>query len=150
MRQNVDVSTPGIPFAERWCKGKLLVATPPLTDPNCDRTVVYVLGHTADGAVGVVLNRPLAEHAPKPIRVVLNWGRRYSLWVFNFGLACCAVEMMHSSMPRYDLERFGTAPRASPRHRHRRRIDREDPECRSIRHRVSSSTGLKRRNRTIG
>ena len=25
---------------------------------------------------------------PKPIRFVLNWGRRYSLWVFNFGLAC--------------------------------------------------------------
>ena len=33
----------------------------------------------------------------------------------TFGLACCAVEMMHASMPRYDLERFGVAPRASPR-----------------------------------
>jgi len=33
----------------------------------------------------------------------------------TFGLACCAVEMIHVSMPRYDLERFGTAPRASPR-----------------------------------
>lgn len=64
MRQNVDVSTPGIPSAERWCKGKLLVATPPLTDPNFDRTVIYVLEHTADGAVGVVLNRPLGERAP--------------------------------------------------------------------------------------
>ena len=31
------------------------------------------------------------------------------------GLACCAVEMMHVSMPRYDAERFGIAPRASPR-----------------------------------
>ncbi len=33
----------------------------------------------------------------------------------TFGLACCAVEMMHISMPRYDAERFGIAPRASPR-----------------------------------
>ncbi len=33
----------------------------------------------------------------------------------TFGLACCAVEMMQMSMPRYDGERFGFAPRASPR-----------------------------------
>ena len=32
----------------------------------------------------------------------------------TFGLACCAVEMIHVNMPRYDLERFGAAPRASP------------------------------------
>ena len=46
---------------------------------------------------------------------VLNWARTGSLWPMTFGLACCAVEMIHTSMPRYDLERFGTAPRASPR-----------------------------------
>jgi len=46
------------------CKGSLLVATPPLTDPNFDRTVVYMLEHTDDGAVGVVLNRPLHIDAP--------------------------------------------------------------------------------------
>jgi putative transcriptional regulator len=42
----------------------LLVATPPLADPHFDRTVVYMLEHTSDGAVGVVLNRPIAEDAP--------------------------------------------------------------------------------------
>jgi NADH-quinone oxidoreductase subunit B len=43
------------------------------------------------------------------------WARTGSLMWMTFGLACCAVEMMHTSMPRYDLERFGVAPRASPR-----------------------------------
>lgn len=51
-------------FASTSCKGKLLVATPPLSDPNFDRTVIYMLEHTLDGAVGVVLNRPLHEPPP--------------------------------------------------------------------------------------
>ena len=46
---------------------------------------------------------------------VITWARTGSLMWMTFGLACCAVEMMQASMPRYDLERFGTAPRASPR-----------------------------------
>ena len=46
---------------------------------------------------------------------VVNWARTGSLWWMTFGLACCAVEMMHASMPRYDLERFSIVPRASPR-----------------------------------
>ena len=40
------------------------MATPPLADPNFDRTVVYVLEHSDDGAVGVVLNRPMYEPIP--------------------------------------------------------------------------------------
>jgi putative transcriptional regulator len=38
--------------------GRLLVAAPPLVDPNFDRTVVFVLEHGQEGALGVVLNRP--------------------------------------------------------------------------------------------
>jgi len=46
---------------------------------------------------------------------IINWARTGSLHWMTFGLACCAVEMIHGAMPRYDFERFGTAPRASPR-----------------------------------
>jgi NADH-quinone oxidoreductase subunit B len=53
---------------------------------------------------------PLAEYAPRPIKVVLNWGRRYSLWVFNFGLACCAIEFIAASMGSHDFIRLGVIP----------------------------------------
>ena len=46
---------------------------------------------------------------------LLNWMRKSSLWYMIFGLACCAIEMMHTGGPRADLERFGAAPRATPR-----------------------------------
>ena len=46
---------------------------------------------------------------------VANWARTGSTWFMTFGLACCAVEMMHAAASRYDLDRFGIIPRASPR-----------------------------------
>jgi NADH-quinone oxidoreductase subunit B len=45
-----------------------------------------------------------------------NWGRRSSVWPLTFGLACCAIEMIATSMARYDLARFGAEVfRPSPR-----------------------------------
>ncbi|MGW7492799.1 NADH-quinone oxidoreductase subunit B [Streptomyces luteogriseus] len=52
----------------------------------------------------------LARLAPEPMKVILNWGRRYSLWVFNFGLACCAIEFIAASMARHDFIRLGVIP----------------------------------------
>ena len=46
---------------------------------------------------------------------LFDWARTGSIWPMTFGLACCAVEMIHSYMSRYDLDRFGMIPRPSPR-----------------------------------
>jgi NADH-quinone oxidoreductase subunit B len=68
----------------------------------------------------VLLKRALGEVEDKGFLVakldeVVNWARTGSLWPMTFGLACCAVEMMHTIGARYDLDRFGIFPRASPR-----------------------------------
>jgi NADH-quinone oxidoreductase subunit B len=47
---------------------------------------------------------------------IVNWSRRSSLWPVAFGLACCAIEMIATAMPRYDIARFGAELfRPSPR-----------------------------------
>jgi len=47
---------------------------------------------------------------------IVNWARRSSLWPVAFGLACCAIEMIATAMPRYDIARFGAELfRPSPR-----------------------------------
>ncbi len=46
---------------------------------------------------------------------LVNWARSNSLWPMTFGLACCAVEMMHTAAARYDMDRFGMLFRPSPR-----------------------------------
>jgi NADH-quinone oxidoreductase subunit B len=44
-----------------------------------------------------------------------SWAHSGSMWPMTFGLACCAIEMMHTACSRYDLDRFGTVFMASPR-----------------------------------
>jgi NADH-quinone oxidoreductase subunit B len=62
------------------------------------------------------LNRELADKGflLTSTEDIINWARIGSLHWMTFGLACCAVEMMHTSMPRYDLERFRAPRPASP------------------------------------
>ncbi|KAL3424322.1 NADH-ubiquinone oxidoreductase 19.3 kDa subunit, mitochondrial 2 [Phlyctema vagabunda] len=55
------------------------------------------------------------QYALTTLDQVANWARQGSLWPMTFGLACCAVEMMHLSTPRYDQDRLGIIFRASPR-----------------------------------
>ena len=50
------------------------------------------------------------------VEQLANWSRKSSVWPAQFGLACCAIEMMTSGGPKYDLARFGMEVfRASPR-----------------------------------
>ncbi len=59
-----------------------------------------------------VVGRPVLNWAE---RIILSWARRLSLWPILFGLACCAIEMMCAYAGRFDLDRFGVIPRATPR-----------------------------------
>ncbi|KAI8141421.1 NADH-ubiquinone oxidoreductase [Fennellomyces sp. T-0311] len=56
-----------------------------------------------------------AEYILSTVDRVVSWAREGSFWPVTFGLACCAVEMMHCSTPRYDQDRFGIIFRATPR-----------------------------------
>ena len=102
---------------------------------------------------------PVSRLAPEPLKLILNWGRRYSLWVFNFGLACCAIEFIASSMARHDFIRLGVIPFApgprqadlwwSCRNRHRQDGARGAPAVRAdagteVRHLVRRLLELRR------
>ncbi|KAI1098617.1 mitochondrial NADH-ubiquinone oxidoreductase 20 kd subunit [Jackrogersella minutella] len=93
------------------------------TTPKKDAT--SVAPHTSTGIVPRQRKEvPLLSEVPKKgamqyalttLDQIANWARQSSFWPMTFGLACCAIEMMHLSTPRYDQDRFGIIFRASPR-----------------------------------
>ena len=93
--------------------GGTLIAPRPkgIIDPNTGKLIGQ------DNAFFGELNNELSDKGfiVTSADALITWARTGSLMWMTFGLACCAVEMMHISMPRYDAERFGIAPRASPR-----------------------------------
>lgn len=56
-----------------------------------------------------------AEYVTSRIDDILNYVRANSMWPLTFGLACCAMEMMHFAASRYDMDRYGIVFRATPR-----------------------------------
>ncbi len=56
-------------------KGRLLVATPLLGDPNFERTVILLLEHGAEGALGLVLNRPSGVVVDEPLPEWARWSQ---------------------------------------------------------------------------
>uniref|UniRef100_A0A8C1ZGS3 NADH dehydrogenase [ubiquinone] iron-sulfur protein 7, mitochondrial n=1 Tax=Cyprinus carpio TaxID=7962 RepID=A0A8C1ZGS3_CYPCA len=95
---------------------------------SCGITITLLTVHTLLSSL-VPFREKSTALAPRPASAVsskgeyiitklddlVNWARRSSLWPMTFGLACCAVEMMHMAAPRYDMDRFGVVFRASPR-----------------------------------
>jgi len=65
--------------------------------------------------VEVLQRLPGGQILVTSIENVLNWARARSIWPLTFGLACCAMEMMQAMGTRFDLDRFGVIPRATPR-----------------------------------
>ncbi|XP_054754982.1 NADH-quinone oxidoreductase subunit B-like [Lytechinus pictus] len=87
------------------------------TQSQCTSVVPYRHQSTSAAPAkkgGINLNNA-ADFVVAKADDVINWARRSSLWPMTFGLACCAVEMMHFAAPRYDMDRFGVVFRASPR-----------------------------------
>ena len=70
------------------------------------------------GGVGVLDLIPAlgrSQFALTTVSSVINWARLSALWPMTFGLACCAIEMMATGASRFDWDRLGLIPRASPR-----------------------------------
>jgi NADH-quinone oxidoreductase subunit B len=81
----------------------------PRTDPAIDRDLRDLAETVEEDAFVQRLLTTTVDRA-------LSWARASSLWPATFGLACCAIEMMHTATPRYDIARFGAEVfRASPR-----------------------------------
>jgi NADH-quinone oxidoreductase subunit B len=66
--------------------------------------------------VAMGLSKERTPFLVAPLELLINWARKNSLWPAQFGLACCAIEMMSTAASRYDMARFGMEVfRASPR-----------------------------------
>ena len=80
-------------------------------------TSAPMMGATGQDVLAAALAKTVSEKGFVLTQAdkLFDWARTGSMWPMTFGLACCAVEMIHAYMPRYDLDRFGIFPRPSPR-----------------------------------
>ena len=98
-------------FIYEWKKGgaRMGIATPVDARPLARR-------ESADPELFDRVDRPRRKgFVTRPLESLVNWARAGSIWPMTFGLACCAVEMMHAAASRYDLDRLGLVFRPSPR-----------------------------------
>ena len=85
-------------------------------DPQHSAAPVFATGPDQDAALKAVTDELTDKgFVVAQMDKLVTWARSGSMWPMTFGLACCAVEMMHTAASRYDLDRFGVVFRPSPR-----------------------------------
>ncbi|KAH9040677.1 NADH-ubiquinone oxidoreductase 20 kDa subunit [Lactarius pseudohatsudake] len=90
--------------------------SPELVSPSASATdPITSIAKQGSNQLSLEQPRNNAEYVLSTLDKVVNWARQGSMWPMTFGLACCAVEMMHMAAARYDQDRLGVVFRASPR-----------------------------------
>ncbi|GAA5990773.1 hypothetical protein JCM5350_004638 [Sporobolomyces pararoseus] len=106
-------SRPASPPAVR-SQGTTLAESPrPISEENASNA--FHLAKVGSNQLSLETPRNGVEYALGTMDKIVNWARQGSMWPMTFGLACCAVEMMHMAAARYDQDRLGVVFRASPR-----------------------------------
>ncbi|GAA97826.1 hypothetical protein E5Q_04505 [Mixia osmundae IAM 14324] len=124
---------PSMQRVTKLARSSIAMAPPVMSASRQTRTISSSSSAKAgtEGAVGAPLAFDLAKKGSNQLSLetprngaeyvlstadkIVNWARQGSMWPMTFGLACCAVEMMHMAAARYDQDRLGVVFRASPR-----------------------------------
>jgi len=83
--------------------------------PNVNPNEITSWANRDSNALSLTKPHNKTEYVLSTLDKIVNWAHQGSFWPMTFGLACCAVEMMHMAAARYDQDRLGIVFRASPR-----------------------------------